>query len=75
MTLLNQAKSMVNILALNIEAAPRTQGTGSPGVPSILCQVVDKSAPKNSAAAPVWSRASIAWSLSFTALSTAFLLL
>lgn len=73
-TLLNQAKSAVNILALTVQAEPRMVGTSSPGDASVLCQVVDKSA-RTSGAISGWRQASAAWSLGKTALGAALLLL
>lgn len=70
-TFLNQAKRAVNILALDFRTGPRSQGSGSPDSPSVLCQVVDKTATVPSAASSfqVWS---LGWS--FTLLSTVFAL-
>jgi hypothetical protein len=52
----------VNILFLNIVTEPRTEGTGSPDGPSVLCQVVNKDA---ASAAVSWRQKSVAgfWSL------------
>ncbi|KAK0113965.1 hypothetical protein ONS95_014209 [Cadophora gregata] len=72
-TLLNQAKSAVNILVLDIQAEPRSEGTGSPGAPSVLCQVVDKSATTSAAAG--WGQNLARWTLGVVVATTIALVL